>query len=149
MNFKIAVIQSYALNDVVHLTEWESGKRLITEQARYSGRSADGSIHFFVRRWNEPQKETEGAGRRSGAVTMPKLPSIPAMPVQYAVTISTSGKSPAAVALWRLGDGDNFKCVYYLVGDSGELLEVKRPEEAPEPPKNFVGFHHPGDADKM
>lgn len=146
MNFKIKVIQSYALNDVVHQTEWESGKRLITEQARYSGRSADGSIHFFVRRWNEPKKETERAGRGLGGIPMPALPTVP---VQYTVTISASGKSPAAVALWRLGDGDNFKCAYYLVGDSGELLDVERPEEAPEPPKNFVGFQHTGDADKM
>ncbi len=141
MDFKITVIKSFALNDVAHQTEWESGERLITEQARYSGRSADGSIHFFVSRWNEPKPK--GAGGQLGAINLPTIP------VRYTVTISPVGKSPAAVALWRMGDGDDFTCVHYLVGESGELLEVQRPEEAPQPPKNLVGFHHPGGADKM
>ncbi len=84
------VLNRFALNDVVHEASWRREEWIIISEARFTGTSADGTIHFlYATRWIDPHPEKVGDTR----AFPPPAPRIPPGPVRYDVHVSPRSSS--------------------------------------------------------
>lgn len=127
----MAVINQFALYDIVYRAEWDESGRRITLTLRYQGYDSLG-VYFLASRWATDIPQENPYQNNVSGISLPNIQGLSSVPVRSTIRVP---RTETFVLPLRVSTSD-VTLKFYRIGDFGELTEIDEPEPlVPQPEK--------------